>query len=92
MTTMRKPLGEDKEDVHSELSTGAGLPSLHHRFVRLNPRFDNEETLRLLKVGSSARQECRTPLVSPFGFSTHHQEFFVAGGVIRNAKGRRFLE
>ena len=28
----------------------SSLPTLHHRFIRLNPRFDREETLRLLKV------------------------------------------
>ena len=38
----------------------SNLPTLHHRFVRLNPRFDREETLRLLfKSESPLSQERR---------------------------------
>jgi hypothetical protein len=51
MAPVRNPQGEGNEGVRT---TVAGLPVLHHRFVRLNPRFDKEETLRLLQVGSLA--------------------------------------
>ena len=37
--------------VNDNDGTDDKLPTLHHRFIRLNPRFEKEETLRLLKVG-----------------------------------------
>eukprot|EP00977_Amphora_coffeiformis_P007256 scaffold1573_cov173-Amphora_coffeaeformis.AAC.13 len=42
------------DNVDDNDETDEKLPTLHHRFVRLNPRFDKEETLRLLKVSRSA--------------------------------------
>ena len=38
-------------------------PSLRHRFVRLNPRFDRDETLGLLKVRSNSSTILRSQML-----------------------------
>lgn len=49
----KQTLKDDDGGDDSVNGQETSVPTLFHRFVRLNPRFDKEETLSLLKVRHS---------------------------------------